>query len=58
MGPESFDVTLRFVPGYGWLYILSRNGSEQARGEFQTEPLAALERGLAMASRVLGVLIP
>lgn len=58
MGPESFDVTLRFVAGYGWLYILSRNGKEQARGEFHTEPLAAFERGLAMASRVLGVLIP
>ena len=58
MLPESFDVTLRFVPSYGWFYILSHNGKEQARGEFYTDPLAAFERGLAMASRVLGVLIP
>lgn len=59
MNPETFlDVTLRFVPGHGWLYILVRNGTEDARGEFQQDAITALERGLEVAGRMYGEVQP
>ena len=49
-----YDLILRFVPHYGWLYLIVRNGIELARGEYQHTADAALSRGLAMADRVIG----
>jgi hypothetical protein len=50
----SFDIVVRFVPHYGWLYLVIANGVEYARGEFQRDAMAALMRGQAMAERIFG----
>ncbi len=52
--PQVFDLTLRFVPGYGWLYLVIIDGREEARGEFKPDAAAALSRGLAMVERLTG----
>lgn len=52
--PQVFDLTLRFVPGYGWLYLVIIDGCEEARGEFKPDAAAALARGLAMVERLTG----
>ena len=52
--PQVFDLTLRFVPGYGWLYLVVINGREEARGEFKPDAAAALVRGLAMVEQLTG----
>ena len=50
--PQVFDLTLRFVPGYGWLYLVVIDGREETRGEFKPDAAAALARGLAMVERI------
>ena len=52
--PQVFDLTLRFVPGYGWLYIFAIDGREEARGEFKMTAIDALTRGLEMVERLTG----
>lgn len=38
---EYLDITVRFVPMYGWLPIISINGKEKFRGSFyKTQALA------------------
>lgn len=49
---ETFDIVVRFVPHYGWLYLIVQAGAELARGEFQKDALAALLRGQATADRI------
>jgi hypothetical protein len=54
MKPPSFvyfDVTVRYVSGRGWLYILSPDGNEAVRGEFKPTAAAAFDAGLALAAR-------
>lgn len=52
---EGFDMTLRFVPGYGWLGLLVANGREEYRtGAFKVDPLQALEACQAMAAKLWG----
>ena len=50
---ETFDIVVRYVPHYGWLYLVVQAGVELARGEFQKDALAALLRGQAMAEKVI-----
>jgi hypothetical protein len=52
--PQVFDLTLRFIPGYGWLYIFAIDGREEARGEFKPTAVDALMRGLEMVERLTG----
>jgi hypothetical protein len=56
--PQIFDLTLRFVPGYGWLYLIVIDGREEARGEFKPSANDALVRGLAMMERIAGQVSP
>ena len=52
---NGFDMTLRYVPGYGWLGLLVANGREEYRtGGFKVEPLQALEACQAMAAKLWG----
>lgn len=38
---EYLDITVRFVPNYGWLPIISQDGKERFRGSFyKTQELA------------------
>jgi hypothetical protein len=52
--PQVFDVTLRFVPGYGWLYLIVIDGIEEARGEFKPDAAEALKRGMDQVQRMFG----
>lgn len=52
---EYLDICLRYVPDYGWLYILCREGVEIARGEFRTAAAVALNAGLNMAAKLYRV---
>jgi hypothetical protein len=47
-----YDLILRFVPHYGWLYLIVRNGIELARGEFHATADAALSRGLETGAKL------
>lgn len=47
-----FDVVLRYVPRYGWLYLLVIDGKEEARGEFKPCASAALACGMATSERL------
>ena len=47
-----YDLILRFVPHYGWLYLIVQNGIELARGEFHATADAALSRGLATGAKL------
>ena len=49
---ETFDIVVRFVPHYGWLYLIVQNGIELARGEFHATADAALSRGLATGAKL------
>ena len=49
-----FDIVVRFVPHYGWLFMVIANGIEYARGEFHRDAMAALMRGQAMAEKIFG----
>lgn len=46
------DIIIRKVPHYGWLPIITIDGEEKYRGEFQKTAQLALERALAMKDKV------
>ena len=51
---KGVDIVLRFVPGYGWLYLLRTvsDGEELGRGEFKPSPEEALTAGLKQIGRL------
>ena len=48
-----YDIVLRLVPHYGWLYLIVRNGVELSRGEFEAHASDALARAQVNAERLI-----
>lgn len=46
------DIIIRQVPNYGYLPIITVDGVEKYRGEFQKTAQLALERALSMKDKV------
>lgn len=46
------DIIIRQVPDYGYLPIITVDGEEKYRGEFQKTAQLALEKALAMIDKV------
>jgi hypothetical protein len=50
---EFYDVILRHVPHYGWLFILQRpDGTEDYRSDFHHGAMTAAIRGLSLAETI------